>query len=149
VTPLQILSPNIISWTEDSKAFAPEGLSCPDWRAIRDADAKAIMVGLALFPQLFGLAFCSAVRTESIFVSVSFIEARICWLKRPGPGLFFGRKRALSSLLAKLSQLFARRFAAREALLDDRANLLLLIVGEIQFPAASEGQNLCPVRRRD
>jgi len=30
-----------------------------------------------------------------------------------------------------LSQLFARRFAAGEALLDDRANLLLLIIREI------------------
>jgi hypothetical protein len=48
-------------------------------------------------------------------------------MKRSRPGFFFCRERALSSFLAQLSQLFALRFAAGEALLGDRANLLLLI----------------------
>jgi hypothetical protein len=50
-------------------------------------------------------------------------------MKRLRPGFFIGRERALSSFIAELSQLFARRFAVSETLLDDRANLLLLIVG--------------------
>ena len=55
-------------------------------------------------------------------------------MKRPRPGFFFCRERALSSFVDQLPQLFAGCFAVGETLLDDRANLLLLIVSEIQFP---------------
>lgn len=61
-------------------------------------------------------------------------------MKRSRPGFFFCRERALSSFLAQLSQLFALRFAAGEALLDDRANLLLLIISEIQFPQQAKAE---------
>jgi hypothetical protein len=61
-------------------------------------------------------------------------------MKRSRPGFLFCRERALSSFLSQLSQLFALRFAAGEALLDDRANLLLLIISEIQFPQPAQAE---------
>ena len=91
------------------------------------------MVGLALFPQLLNLGFLLGGKNGGYLCFHVLHGGVQLLMQSPGPGFFFGSKCFLSSLLTKLPQFFAGRFTAGEALLKNRANLLLLIVGQIQF----------------
>src|SRR5260370_31291836 len=66
-------------------------------------------------------------------------------MKRLGAGFIIGAQRALRSLLPELPQLFTLSFGALDTLLDEAANLLLLIVGQVQLAQHTGAENTVPV----
>jgi hypothetical protein len=91
------------------------------------------LISFAFLPQLLSPGFLLGGKQRRHLRFRFFSRGTHLLMKDLGACLVICGERALSSFLSQFSQLSARSFIVCEVLLDDRASLLLLSVGQIQF----------------